>query len=70
MIKIRKCRNQEKFSIRDVSLPFTFTLYVSRREQAEELRRHWEMETHIQPFMEKMETHADEIKSDIFESKG
>ena len=41
MIKVRKCRNQESYSIKDVSLPFTFTIYISSREKAEEIKKNW-----------------------------
>ena len=69
MIIIRKVRNEERYSVKNKHNPYIL-IYVSSREQAEGLRKHWEMETHMPTFMVKMETHADEIKSDIFESKG
>ena len=77
MIIIRKVRNEERYCVKAKLNPYIF-VYVSSREQAEDLKNSWlrdskeirlfEVGTHIQPFMEKMETHADEIKSDIFES--
>ena len=58
MIVIRKVRNVESYCIKDKAFPY-ISVFVPSKQQAERVKLLWEMETH-----------ADEIKSDIFEPKG
>ena len=44
MIIIRKVRNEERYCVKDKLNSYIF-VYVSSREQAEHLKKHWEMET-------------------------
>ena len=41
MIRIRKTRNKEWYSVKDITTPYVFIIYVSSREKAEEIKKNW-----------------------------